>query len=268
MINLMLLTADPVLAAKAQDAGVDRIFLDLEFINKIERQQGRNTYISPYSLGDIPPLRRVLDTARLLVRVNPIHPHSKTEIDQAIAAGADILMLPMVVDRDDVERFVDMVGGRARTCPMIETAQAMARLDDIIEVSGIDELFIGLNDLHISLGLSFLFEPLSGGLVDYMAQKIHARGIPFGFGGMGKIGEGLLPAEAILEEHYRLGSSSVILSRTFRNENHADPQEVDLPLEIRKIREKEALFQTYGIKEFEENRAFVKDCVGKIAAGK
>ena len=151
MINLMLLTADPVFAAKAQDAGVDRIFLDLEFINKIERQQGRNTYISPYSLEDIPPLRRVLDTAQLLVRVNPIHPHSKTEIDRVIEAGADILMLPMVVDRDDVERFIDMVGGRARTCPMIETAQAMARLDDIIEVNGIDELFIGLNDLHISL---------------------------------------------------------------------------------------------------------------------
>ena len=50
-----------------------------------------------------------------------------------------------------------------------------------------------------------------------MANKIKAKNIPFGFGGMAKIG-GDLPAECILAEYYRLRSSSVILSRVFRSE--------------------------------------------------
>jgi hypothetical protein len=265
MMKLMLLTGDPEFAKKAQDCGIDRIFLDLEYINKAERQMGRNTYISPYSVENIAPLRRVLDCAQLLVRVNPINPHSQEEIDRAIAEGADIVMLPMVFDADDASHFVRIVHGRAKTCPMIETAQSMARLDEILDVSGIDELFIGLNDLHISMGLSFMFELLSGGLVEYMAEKITAKGIPFGFGGMAKIGEGLLPAERILAEHYRLGSSSVILSRTFRNEIDADGKKIlDLPAEILKIRSEEDRIRTFTPADFETNAAEVKRCVKEI----
>lgn len=40
--------------------------------------------------------------------------------------------------------------------------------------------------------------------------------IPFGFGGIARIGEGDLPSDYILGEHVRLGSTSVILSRTFK----------------------------------------------------
>ena len=38
----------------------------------------------------------------------------------------------------------------------------------------------------------------------------------FGFGGIARIGEGDLPSDNILGEHVRLGSQSVILSRTFK----------------------------------------------------
>lgn len=92
MMKLMLLTADPAFAAQAQDAGVDRIFLDLEYINKIERQMGRNTVISHNSVDDVAKLRRVLDRSDLLVRVNPINPSLKAEVDRVIADGADIVM--------------------------------------------------------------------------------------------------------------------------------------------------------------------------------
>ena len=222
MMNLMLLTGDPKFAVKAQECGVDRIFLDLEYINKADRQKGRNTFITKNSIDDVQKLREVLTASELLVRVNPINPLSKEEIDRVCDGGADLVMLPMVYDAEDVKRFVDCVGGRAKTVPMIETAQAMARLDDILAVPGVDEIYIGLNDLHISMGLSFMFELLSGGMVEYMADKIKAAGKPFGFGGIAKIGEGILPAEKVLGEHYRLGSSAVILSRTFRNEVDAE----------------------------------------------
>ena len=264
-MKLMLLTGDPIFAKKAEQCGVDRIFLDLEYINKADRQKGRNTFITKNTVEDVEPLRCVIQESELLVRVNPINPLSKKEIDAVCKAGADLIMLPMVYDSDDVKRFVELVDGRAKTVPMIETAQSMARIDDILDVQGIDELYIGLNDLHIGLGLSFMFEVLSGGLVDYMAEKIKARGIPFGFGGMAKIGEGTLPAERILAEHYRLGSSSVILSRTFRNEVDAEGKPVlDLNEEIAKIRKEEKVISKWTAQQFKEKKMQVRKTVAQI----
>jgi hypothetical protein len=264
-MKLMLLTADPIFAAKAQEVGVDRIFLDLEYINKVERQKGRNTVISQNSVEDVLPLRRLLNRSELLVRINPINPHTEEEVERVVADGADILMLPMVIDEDDVRTLVKIVKGRARVCPMVETSQAFVRLDNILAIRGIDEIFIGLNDLHISMNLVFMFELLSGGIVEYMARKLKVAGIPFGFGGLAKMGEGLLPAEYVLGEHYRLGSSSVILSRTFRNEVGNNAAAVlDLSTEITKLRECEHKIEGWSAEEFEKNRKIVQDNVRHI----
>lgn len=263
-MKLMLVTSDPQTILEAQNAGVGRIFFDLEYINKAERQRGRNTLILHNDIEEIPKLRSIIDHAELLVRVNAIYPQSKKEIDKAIKYGADIIMLPMVMDAEDVKLLVNYVDGRAKVMPMIETSQALARIDEILEVPGIDEIYIGLNDLHISMGLTFMFELLSGGLVEYAANKIKAAGVKFGFGGMAKIGEGNLPAEAILAEHYRLGSNSVILSRTFRNEVGDNTGKVNLSEEVAKIREKENEIVLWDEKKFEDNRVFVKTKVKEI----
>ena len=147
-IKLMLVASTPEAAIEAQDAGVDRLFFDLEYINKAERQSGRNTLILHNDIEDIPAIRKALGKTELLVRVNALHSTSRFEIDTAISYGADLIMLPMVVDREEVELLVKYVDGRAKVVPMIETAAALARLDDILDVKGIDELYIGLNDLH------------------------------------------------------------------------------------------------------------------------
>ncbi len=265
-MKLMLLTGNPEFAKKAEGCGVDRIFLDLEYINKAERQMGRNTFITENTVYDVMPLRKVLKKSELLVRVNPINPLSKQEIDMVCEQGADLVMLPMAYDAKDVKEFVKLVAGRAKTVPMIETPQALARIDEILEVDGVDEIYIGLNDLHIGMGLSFMFELLSGGIIEYAAEKIKAKGIPFGFGGMAKIGEGTLPAENILAEHIRLGSTSVILSRTFRNEVDAEGKKVlDLDTEISKIRKREKEISKWDQAEFEDNRRSVIKAVREIA---
>ena len=80
-----------------------------------------------------------------------------------------------------------------------------------------DEIHIGLNDLHLSYGLTFMFELLANGKVEEITKKIRNKGIPYGFGGIAKLGEGDLPAEKIVMEHYRLGSTRAILSRSFCN---------------------------------------------------
>ena len=265
-IKLMLLTADPVAAKEAQEAGVDRIFFDLEYIGKESRQHGRNTVKSLNNIDDIPSVRKVLDKSELLVRTNPLHAYTKMEVDKAIEYGADILMLPMVMDQHDVEQFVSYVNGRCKVCIMIETAAAMARLDKIMSVPGVDELFIGLNDLHISMGLTFMFEFLSDGLLEYIANKCNKVGMPFGFGGIARIGEGDLPSDYILGEHVRLGSQSVILCRTFKGVIGVDAnaRAMDLKVEVGKVNDRIAEISSWNETQHDENRKKIADAVDKV----
>jgi hypothetical protein len=264
--KLMILCDDPKSAIDAQNAGIDRVFYDLEYIGKAERQHGRNTVKSNNSIDNIPAIRKVVTTSELLVRTNPIHAYSQAEVDKAVEYGADILMLPMVMDHHDVEQYVAMVGGRAKVCIMIETAAAMARLDKILAVRGVDEIFVGLNDLHITMGLSFMFELLSGGLVEYIAEKCNKAGIPFGFGGIARIGEGDLPSDYILGEHVRLGSQSVILSRTFKGVVGVDANAhaINLKEEVDKVRAKMAQISQWNSDDYKDNIDKINLAVDKV----
>lgn len=265
-LNLMILCDDAESALHAQEAGVDRVFYDMEFIGKAERQHGRNTVKSDNKLDGIPAVRKVLNKSALLVRTNPIHAYTKMEVDQAIAHGADILMLPMVIDQHDVEQYVSYVKGRAKVCIMIETASALARLDKIIATPGVDEIFVGLNDLHISMGLTFMFELLSGGLVEYVAEKCNKAGMPFGFGGIARIGEGDLPSDNILGEHVRLGSSSVILSRTFKGVVGVDAnaRPINLAEEVQKVRVRLREIEGWNEVQHAANRQKISESVDRV----
>lgn len=222
-LKLMYITNRPDVALIAEHAGVDRIFVDMEYIGKAARQGGMDSVQNHHTVEDVKNLRAVLTQAQLLVRVNPIHEATKecdsseTEIDQVVAAGADIVMLPYFKSVGEVKCFLRSVGGRARTMLLLETPEAVEQLDEILSLPGIDEIHIGINDLSLGYGKKFMFELLADGTVERLCQKIKRTGIPYGFGGVAAIGTGTLPAEAILREHYRLGSSMVILSRSFCN---------------------------------------------------
>ncbi|MGL5348081.1 MAG: aldolase/citrate lyase family protein [Peptostreptococcaceae bacterium] len=267
-MKLMLLTTDIDMIKEAEEIGIDRIFVDLEYINKRERQRGRDTLISNNTVEDVIKVREVVKKAELLVRVNPMHKNTKAEVDSVIDAGADIVMLPMIVDEYEVKDFINMVNKRAKVSLLLETPQSLARINNIVKVEGIDEIYIGLNDMHIGMQLDFMFELLSGGLVEYLSEVIKKANLPFGFGGMAKIGEGILPSEKILAEHYRLGSNCVILSRTFRNEVGENKPKVNLKEEIEKIREEEVKIQSLSKDDFEKNRIDIIDIVKFILSSK
>ena len=222
-LKLMYITDQPEIAQIAESAGVDRIFVDLEYIGKSDRQGGLDTVQSHHTIDDVKKIKNSINSADLLVRVNPIHDatdeycSSKDEIDQVIDNGADILMLPYFKNECDVEKFVRMVNGRAKTIPLVETPEAVDSIDKILKIDGIDEIFIGLNDLSLGYNKKFMFELLSDGTVEYLCQKFKKRNIPYGFGGIASLGKGLLPSEYIIKEHYRLGSTCSILSRSFCN---------------------------------------------------
>lgn len=214
-LKLMFITNNIKVAEIAQDYGVDRIWIDLESLGKEERQKNMNTVKSKHKIEDIKKIKPILKKSELLVRVNPINLNSEKEIEKVIEAGADIIMLPMWKSKEEVELFLAYVNKRVRTTLLLETREGVECLDDILIMGGFDEIHIGLNDLHLSYKLSFMFELLSNGIVEKICKKIQGYNIPFGFGGISKLGDGLLPAEQILIEHYNLKSTRVILSRGF-----------------------------------------------------
>ena len=227
-LKLMYITNRPESAQIAETAGVDRIFIDLEYIGKADRQGGMDTVQSRHTLDDVKRISEAITTAELLVRVNPIHDareayaSSEEEIGTAIDNGADIVMLPFFKTVDEVKRFLSAVGGRAKTMLLLETPEAVDIVDDLLCLEGIDSIHIGLNDLSLGYGKKFMFELLTDGTVERLCTKFREKNIPYGFGGIASLGKGMVPAERIIKEHYRLGSTCAILSRSFCNCNKID----------------------------------------------
>lgn len=272
-LKLMYITNNTEVAKIAQKAGVDRIFVDMEYIGKDERQKGMNTVKSNHTVEDVKRLRPVLSKSELLVRVNPIHNETdkwnstEQEINEVINAGADIIMLPMFKTANDVKRFVNAVGKRTKTMLLLETREAVENLDEILEVDGIDEIHIGLNDLHLTYGLDFMFELLANGMVDKLCSKISGKTNQYGFGGIARIGYGVLPAEYIIKEHYRLGSKCAILSRSFCNANKIDDiKQIEkvFGTEIENIRKTEEIVSKMTQQEMLSNHEKVKQLVNEI----
>lgn len=251
----MYITNRPEIAQIAESAGVDRIFVDMEYIGKTDRQGGMDTVQSHHTLWDIKKISDAIEKAELLVRINPIHDasdeydSSKEEIDQAIKNGAQILMLPYFKTVDEVKTFVELVNGRAKTMPLVETPEAAACIDEILKLD-IDEIFVGLNDLSLGYGKKFMFELLTDGTVEELCFKFKKKGIPYGFGGIAAVGKGMLPAEKIITEHYRLGSECVILSRSFCDVNKIGHMGVISSTFVNGIRE---------IREYEKEVAIHRD---------
>ena len=272
-ILLMYITNKPAVAKIAEDTGVDWIFLDMEFIGKDKRQGGLDTVQNHHTVEDVRTIKDVVSRAKVLVRVNPIHdalpdyPSSKDEIEGAIEAGADIIMLPFFKTIEEVKLFIDYVGGRAKTLLLMETVEASNLVDEILEIPGIDMIHLGLNDLHLEMGMKFMFQLLADGTVERLGRKIKAKGIPFGFGGIATLDGGCLPGSMVLKEHVRLGSSMVIVSRSFCNTDViTDLDEVkrrfDTGIAGLRALEKEA--ESADEAYFEENRKAVVKAVKQI----
>ena len=72
-LKLMYITNSEDVAHIAEEAGVDRIFVDMEYIGKTDRQGGMDTVQSRHTADDVRRLAQCLNKSELFVRVNPIH---------------------------------------------------------------------------------------------------------------------------------------------------------------------------------------------------
>ncbi len=266
-LKLMYITNDLDVALVAQKYGVDRVWIDLETIGKDVRQKGLDSVKSHHQISDIAKIKPHLTTSEMLVRVNSWYERSVDEINAVVDAGADIIMLPYWKTTDEVQEFVDTVDGRCRTTLLLETKEAVECVDDVLTIPGVDEIHIGLNDLHLSYGMDFMFQLLTDGTVEMLCAKFANSRIPYGFGGIAKIGDGAVPAEKIILEHYRLGSTRAILSRTFCDNTKIDSiEEVDRVFKTNMTELRE--FEKYAAEASEEihkqNREALVDAVNQV----
>ncbi|MEZ5114072.1 MAG: aldolase/citrate lyase family protein [Nocardioidaceae bacterium] len=101
-----------------------------------------------------------------------MHDGLAAEVESILEAGADSLMFPYFETDREVMDFVRMVDGRAQACLLLETSRAVSNLQAILAQPGIDRVHIGINDLHLDMGLDFMFQLLSNGVIESLKREI------------------------------------------------------------------------------------------------
>ena len=267
-MEFMMIISNPDIAKFVADYDNVTIFVDLEVLGKKERQGHLDTVKSSLKFSDVIDIRKAAPNSNMLVRINPMNINTKNEIDLVIKSGANSIMLPMFSSYEEVHTFIKMVDGRAKAIPLFETSRSIEILPEIISKLELEQLHIGLNDLHIDQGKNFLFEPLSDGFLEKAAEAIDKSNIKFGIGGVARAGDGLLSPEYILGEHVRHGSSVAILSRTFHKNAETVDQlinSIDFNLELKKLEKIYLNFQLMDNVGLEKNRVKTWQLIKEIA---
>ncbi|MGI4801570.1 MAG: HpcH/HpaI aldolase family protein [Janthinobacterium lividum] len=132
------------LVARLCELGADTVFLDCEH--------------GSASFEDVRAMAAAARGAGGAAIVRP-QSHDRSLMIRYLNCGADGLMVPMVETADQARAIVETV---RYACPadyekrlviiMIETLQAIANLDSILAVDGVDLIFIGPGDLSQSMG--------------------------------------------------------------------------------------------------------------------
>jgi hypothetical protein len=214
---LTLLTNDPDLAGLADRAGVNRIGVDFERLGKARRQAGQDTRLSDHTWDDLARISRAIVHAERFVRLDPMNPNSSDQIERVLQHGAQVLMLPFFQTPEEVDGFVQLVGGRARVIILLETSAAAVRIQDIVSVPGVDEVMFGLNDLRLQLGVESHFEVLASPILDGLATAVRDAGLPLSIGGVARADDSSLPVspDLVYAQFPRLGATGAWLGRSF-----------------------------------------------------
>jgi len=215
---LTAITADPELVQAADEAGVDRIGIDIERIGKLARQgHVAHARLAAHQLDDVATVAAHTRHAAVFARLNPLHEGSTEEVERALQLNARVLMLPYFTEAKEVASFVQIVDGRAEAVPLVETAAAVDRLSELVAIPGLREIMVGLNDLQLSLALTNPFEIVVSDRMQAIAECVRGAGLRFGFGGLARVDDTSLPIppDLIVAQYARLGASSAWLARSF-----------------------------------------------------
>jgi hypothetical protein len=227
--ELLLFATDPAVVREAVAAGVDGIIVDWERRGKVERQAAADTQINHDTPDD---LRRVRAATGALVicRINGVGISTRDEIDTAVDAGADEILLPLVRTPDEVAGVIDIVAGRAGVGMLLETVDAVANPAAFAGLP-LTRVYVGLNDLAIERGSANLFAAVTDGTVERLRARFT---MPFGFGGLTLPDRGHpVPCRLLMGEMARLDSGFSFLRRSF----YRDTVDMPMPEAVCRIRQ-------------------------------
>lgn len=177
--DLMLFSTNVEWIQRNVAAGVSAVIVDWERNGKHARQAGADTQIGIDTLADLERVRSAT-TARLICRVNSFSDQTAREVDDAISAGAEEILLPMVRDADEVDRTLGIVDDRCGVGVLIETVEAVANSAAIAKLP-IIRAYMGLNDLAIARQTPSIFSALVDGTIEQVRPHFS---MSFGFGGL------------------------------------------------------------------------------------
>ena len=226
--ELLLFSTDPAFIHQAVAAGVDGITVDWERNGKPARQAGADTQINRDTLEDLRLVRASTD-AQVICRINSYGATTSEEVEQAIDAGVNDILLPMVRSVTEVETVLAQVNGRCGVGILVETLAATRICRDLARLP-LSRVYVGLNDLAIERGTPNIFSAVADGTVERIREAFHA---PFGFAGLTLPDAGFpIPCRLLIGEMARLGCRFSFLRRSF----HRDVQDRDLGVEIPRLR--------------------------------
>lgn len=221
--ELALFASDLDVVRAAVAGGVETVVVDWEHEGKDVRQAAADTEINRHTADDLRAVRAATG-AWLLCRLNRLGPWSAEEVEDALAAGADELLLPMVRSAAEVEQALALVAGRAGVGILVETTDAVAAAGELARLP-LSRVYVGLNDLAIERGTPTIFAPLHDGLLDELRERFAA--VRFGFGGLTLPEAGApIPCRLLLAELARLRADFTFLRRSFyRDVAGRDPEQ-------------------------------------------
>ena len=250
--GLFLFATTEGLINEAVSGGMSGFVVDWESKTKDERQAGFDTQINCDTVEDLVRVR-ALTRARILCRLNQ-YVDERTrcdEIEAAVDAGADEILLPMIRTVEEVDAALAHTRARCGVGILIETKDAVALAAELGQLR-LARIYIGLNDLAIDRSKATIFDSLEDGTVDYVRQFVK---VPFGVAGLTLPDRGYpIPCCLLISEMARLRCVFTFLRRSFL----ADTKCKDIPGGIRRIRQAVALAFQSSEEEKAANRCEIK----------
>ena len=231
--QLLIFSTDPDVIRRTVAAGVAGVIVDWETVGKEERQGEADTEINCDSVADLERVRAATD-ALVVCRINPYAASTSVEIERAIDAGANEILLPMVRRVDEVERVLEHARDRIRVGILIETRDGVTNAAALAR-QPLARVYVGLNDLAIERQSMSIFEAVRDGTVERL------RGIfdvPFGFAGLTlPYGGSPIPCRLLMAEMARLQSHFTFLRRSFFRDTRGQDPAIAIPIIQGAVRE-------------------------------
>ncbi len=226
--SFLLFSVQPAFIRRAVAAGVDGVIVDWECLGKEERQSAADTQINHDTVDDLRRVRACTD-ALVVCRLNRHGETTAEEVEQAIAAGADEILLPMVRSVEEVEAVIVLARERCGVGVLVETVAA-TDLVDALAALPLSRVYVGLNDLAIERGTPNIFTAVADGMLERVRRPFR---VPFGFGGLTLPDRGYpIPCRLLIGEMARLDCTFSFLRRSF----HRDIVGKDMDIEVQRMR--------------------------------